>query len=286
MRKVVLPYVFVLLFFTLAGVANAISRGGVESAIIQTLRQVFGIRMSGSTLVFGKDIAWGSSAAGAPPTLDEVTDAGSTTTNAISVKAVEIDTTGTVTALTMRDLAGNDTTSISPTTTSSTVTLGAGNNAFTVADGAAGGSDLLFTAGRLEAPTLSVSSSRTARLEIKHASAWVATTSGATVTTTDLVPAGCRIIYVVGRVTTAVTTSSATNTFSITFEGDGDADRLGAAIAGALGTTFDEASATADPMSWSNAAQDVVLDAAGAETFTAGAVRITAFYLDPSPPGS
>ena len=124
-----------------------------------------------------------------------------------------------------------------------------------------------------------------AAIRISSNSELLATTSGGTVTTSGLIPAGVRVLFVVGRVTTAVTTSSATNTFDV---GDsGDADRYGAAIAGALNTTVDETDATADPEGvWSASGREVILDAAGAETFTAGAVRVTVFYLDPTPPGS
>lgn len=111
------------------------------------------------------------------------------------------------------------------------------------------------------------------------------TTSGATVTTTGLIPVGVKVYFVVARVITAVTTSSATNTFDV---GDsGDPDRYGAAIAGALNTTVDETDATADPEGvWSASGREIILDAAGAETFTAGAVRVTVFYTDPTAPTS
>lgn len=117
-----------------------------------------------------------------------------------------------------------------------------------------------------------------ALIGIRSSSELLATTSGATVTTTGLIPAGAVVLGHSLRVTTAVTTSSATNTFD---SGDsGDADRYGAAIAGAGGTTADESDYTADPAgTWSASGREIILDAAGAETFTAGAVRVTVFYL-------
>lgn len=119
-----------------------------------------------------------------------------------------------------------------------------------------------------------------AALQIKSASQELTALSGASASTTNLVPAGCRVLYVVARVTTTITGATTWDA------GDGsDVDRYGAALALASGTTLDEASATADPESWSASAQDVTLTANGSN-FTGGAVRITAFYLDPTPPGS
>lgn len=104
-------------------------------------------------------------------------------------------------------------------------------------------------------------------------------------TTSNLAPAGARIIGVSTRVKTAVVTSLATNTFSV---GDGsDVDRYGANIAGAQGTTSDSTDATADPMSWSASAHGAVtLDPPGAETFSSGAVYVVVHYLAASAPTS
>lgn len=90
-------------------------------------------------------------------------------------------------------------------------------------------------------------------------------------------PAGCRPLGCSGVVETAVTTSGATNTFDAGIAGV-DADAFGANIAGAQNTQFSVP--TAEPTSlWNAAAQDVTLDAAGAETFTAGAVRLYVTYM-------
>lgn len=104
--------------------------------------------------------------------------------------------------------------------------------------------------------------------------------SGASASTTNLVPAGARIMCVSARVTTLI---EGATTFDV---GDGtDVDRYGAAIALTAGTTVDETDYTADPMSWSASAQDVTLTANGSN-FTAGAVRVSAVYVVPRPPTS
>ncbi len=122
-------------------------------------------------------------------------------------------------------------------------------------------------------------------LSITSATELLATTSGATVTTTSLIPAGVQVLHVACRVTTAVTTSSAGNTFDV---GDAsDADNWGDEIAGALNTIQDHDDYTANPTgTWSASAREVILDATAAETFTAGAVRVTVWYSIPTAPGS
>ncbi len=121
-----------------------------------------------------------------------------------------------------------------------------------------------------------------ASLSVRSATELLATTSGATVTTSGLIPAGAVVKSVTIRVETAVTTSGATDTFDV---GDsGDADRYGAAIAGADNTATDETDYTADPAGvWSASGREIILDAAGAETFTAGDVRVTVHYEVPNP---
>lgn len=108
---------------------------------------------------------------------------------------------------------------------------------------------------------------------LASASALVATTSGATVTATGLIPAGCFLVGVCVRVTTAITGATS---FDV---GDGsDADRWGNNIAVAAGTTTTIADYTAAGYGQFTTANDVVLTATGSD-FTAGAVRITAYYL-------
>ena len=103
---------------------------------------------------------------------------------------------------------------------------------------------------------------------------------GATATATGLIPAGVKLIGVVVRVTTLM--EGATN-FAI---GDGtDVDRWGNAIAVAAGTVTTQTAFTADPEgTWSASARDVVLTPNIA--FTAGAIRITAYYFDFTAPTS
>lgn len=101
--------------------------------------------------------------------------------------------------------------------------------------------------------------------------------SGASVTASNLIPAGSFIIGITVRVTTTITGAT---TFDI---GDGiDVDRWGAAIALPAGTTTDITDFTAAGFGQFAAANDVVLTANGAN-FTAGAVRVTVHYLDLTP---
>lgn len=102
--------------------------------------------------------------------------------------------------------------------------------------------------------------------------------SGATVTATDLIPAGSIVLGVTVRVTTLITGATS---FSI---GDGtDADRWGATIAVAAGTTTTTANITITSVPIYAAATSVVLTAAGSN-FTAGAVHIEVQYINCSAP--
>jgi hypothetical protein len=106
--------------------------------------------------------------------------------------------------------------------------------------------------------------------------------SGTSATTTNLIPAGAKLLGVVARVTTLITSGDGGTDFNI---GDsGDSNRYGDSIAFAADTTVDESDYTADPAgTWSASARDIVVTCAasgveGGETFSAGAIRITAFY--------
>lgn len=112
-------------------------------------------------------------------------------------------------------------------------------------------------------------------MNVKVATTSIATTSGATQTATNLIPAGCFYLGVTIRVTTAVTGATSIDI------GDGsDADRWGDNIAVALNTTTTMASATATGSGERQAtALSVVLTANGSN-FTGGAVRVTVYYLD------
>jgi hypothetical protein len=104
--------------------------------------------------------------------------------------------------------------------------------------------------------------------------------SGATVTATNLIPAGSLVLAVTLRVTTTITGAT---TFTI---GDGTtANRWGTGIALAAGTTTTLADAvTATPAIYPTATS-VVLTATGSN-FTAGAVRISVFYYSVTAPTS
>lgn len=110
--------------------------------------------------------------------------------------------------------------------------------------------------------------------QVDFASTELTGLSGATVTATNLIPAGSFITGVTIRVTTTITGAT---TFDI---GDGtDVDRWGAAILLPAGTTTSIADFTADGFGQFVAANNVVLTANGAN-FTAGAVRVTVHYVN------
>lgn len=107
---------------------------------------------------------------------------------------------------------------------------------------------------------------------------------GATVTIANAFPAGVRQIGVSGRVTTLITASGGGVSMMVGDHGSADPDRYAAGIAFAAGTTFADV-ATADPGGWNAAARDVVL-APDAGAFTAGVVKVYAFYLSTFAPVS
>ena len=109
---------------------------------------------------------------------------------------------------------------------------------------------------------------------INRATTLLSALSGATVTATNLIPAGSLVLGVTARVTTLITGATS---FEI---GDGvDADRWGTTIAVAANTTTDIANFTIASPVYYTAANNVVLTANGSN-FTAGAVRLTVHYID------
>lgn len=111
-------------------------------------------------------------------------------------------------------------------------------------------------------------------MNLKSASTEVTGMSGATVTASNLIPAGSLVFGVSVRVTTLV---EGATTFEI---GDGsDPDRFGTAIAVAADTTTDITDLTIASPPFYTSAASIVLTANGSN-FTAGAVRITVHYLD------
>lgn len=109
------------------------------------------------------------------------------------------------------------------------------------------------------------------------------TLAGATVTFANAFPAGVRRIGVAGRVTELITSGDGGTDFLVGDHGASDPNRYADSIAFALGTVFKDV-ATADPGGWSATAQDVVVTCAaggvvGGETFSAGKLRLYAFYI-------
>lgn len=113
-------------------------------------------------------------------------------------------------------------------------------------------------------------------VNIKKATELLSGLTGASVTSTGLIPANALLLAMIVRVTTLITGATS---FSI---GDGtDVDRWGATIAVDAGTTTTQANYTAANAVGVSAlaATDIVLTANGAN-FTAGAVRVTVYYVD------
>ena len=134
-----------------------------------------------------------------------------------------------------------------------------------------------FLGGVFSASSVLVRDTQAQGPNLKTVSVLKSGLSGASVTATNLIPAGCFLLGVTVRVTTAITGATS---FSI---GDGsDADRWGATIAVAAGTTTTIANFTANGFGQFTAANNVVLTANGGD-FATGAVRVTAHYLDLSP---
>lgn len=119
---------------------------------------------------------------------------------------------------------------------------------------------------------------------IKAATEELTGVSGASVSTTNLVPAGATLIGVVTRITGDLGTSNGTTGYNV---GDGtDADRFGAITGTTEGTTSDHGDFTADPRQWSASAQDVTLTAVGGNFDATGDIRVTAYYIDFTAPTS
>lgn len=131
-----------------------------------------------------------------------------------------------------------------------------------------------FTSNVTVGGTLSKVGANGQQTTITHATTLLSALSGATVTATNLIPAGSLVLGVTARVTTLITGATS---FEI---GDGtDVDRWGTAVAVAANTTTDIANFTiASPVNYT-AANNVVLTANGSN-FTAGAVRLTVHYID------
>lgn len=111
------------------------------------------------------------------------------------------------------------------------------------------------------------------RLAIATARATATAMSGATVTLTNIIPAGAVVVGVTCKVTTAITGATSFDIGTAT-----DVDRFGAAIAVALGTTSDNRNWTAGTIECFPTATSLILTANGSN-FTAGAVYVSVQYL-------
>jgi hypothetical protein len=129
-----------------------------------------------------------------------------------------------------------------------------------------------------------VKSPNGAGLNVKTASQLLSAVSGATVTATNLIPAGAFLVGVSTRITTGLGTGGGTTGYQV---GDGsDADRFGVAAATTAGTTTKNTDATADPTGWASAARSVVLTATGGNFNGTGAVRVSVAFIDNTAPTS
>ncbi len=132
----------------------------------------------------------------------------------------------------------------------------------------------------LSANTVQTAGANGSFQNIQTATEELTSLSGASATTSGLIPAGSLILGVSVRVTTAIT--GATD-FDI---GDGtDVDAFGAAIAIGGGTTSDLSDWTISTPPLVTSATEVVLTANGSN-FTAGAVRIVVWYTTLTAPTS
>lgn len=111
------------------------------------------------------------------------------------------------------------------------------------------------------------------RLAIATARATATAMSGATITLTNIIPAGAVVVGVTCKVTTAITGATSFDIGTAT-----DVDRFGAAIAVALGTTSDNRNWTAGTIECFPTATSLILTANGSN-FTAGAVYVSVQYL-------
>jgi hypothetical protein len=120
---------------------------------------------------------------------------------------------------------------------------------------------------------------------IKQATIVVTTTAAATVTATNLIPAGSMVVGVTCRNTTAVTGDAGFTGYNI---GDGsDPDRWGANVDPAINETTDLTDCTITSVPLYAAATSVVLTQVGGSTFVADkTIRITVHYISLTAPST
>jgi hypothetical protein len=184
------------------------------------------------------------------------------------------DTNATVTNPTILPYKNDADTGIGANSTAgdNIVLVVGGTQAFTITE-ASSINTFDFDAGDNAAPQVGALTS------IKSVSTTVAAATAATLTASNLIPAGSFVIGLTLRVETTFDNSSSLTTFSV---GDGsDADRWGTAIARTAGTTVDLTDATASPGGWFISANDVVLTAdAGTFNVAGGSCDIIIHYMD------
>lgn len=121
------------------------------------------------------------------------------------------------------------------------------------------------------------SSSDYHRIAIKTARATLSNVSGASVTATSLIPDGAVLVGLTTKVTTGLGTSNGTTGYQV---GDGsDADRWGAVVGTASGTSSDNRDWTAGTITGFTAAQNVVITAVGGNFNGTGVIYVSAQYL-------
>lgn len=122
-----------------------------------------------------------------------------------------------------------------------------------------------------------VSTTAYSRVAFKYATATLASVSGASVTATNVIPAGAKVVGVNTKVTVALGTGGGTTGYQV---GDGtDADRWGTVTGTSTNTDTDGTNATADPEgTWSAAARNVVITANGGNFNGTGSIRVDVFY--------
>jgi hypothetical protein len=115
------------------------------------------------------------------------------------------------------------------------------------------------------------------RLAVKHATTTLTSVSGATVTATGLIPAKAFIIGVNSKITVALGVTGGTTGYAV---GDGtDPNRWGDVVGTATTVASAGADATANPTGWFNAANDVVITAAGGNFDGTGSIYLDVAYL-------
>lgn len=122
-------------------------------------------------------------------------------------------------------------------------------------------------------------SSNGQKLSFKTVETELTDLSGASVTATNLIPAGSVVLGVTTRVTTAITGATGYDV------GDSDQDRWGANIGISLDTTSDNTDWTDGLLLCYPVTTSVVLTAIGGN-FTAGSVRISIYYIEITAPTS